>query len=492
MRSSELYPKDDIPKLRLKAANRAPVNPSGEFVVYWMSAYRRLAWNFALDRAIAWAKELKKPLMIVEPLECDGPWASARFHSFVAQGMAEHFFELAQKPVFYFPFVAKKTGECKELFEAVTSCACVAVTDDYPIPHDGFPGKRSFSTSILVERCDSNGLLPVQLPDRTFTAAFSFRRYLQTTLRDYLLDFPSVKPFSRLPLPRLERLPAAITKRYSSWKPPKGGNFNWSNIPIDQSVRSGTAVGGRMAALQVFHAFLKSRLPRYHEDRNKIDDCAASGLSPYLHFGAVSTHEIFHEIVEREMWSPERLAPKATGKREGWWGMSREAEAFLDELVTWREIGFNYCERNQDYAKYESLPDWALKTLAKHAKDKREYVYTEEQFELAKTHDPLWNAAQRQLVREGEMHNYLRMLWGKKILQWSRSPEDALETMIRLNDKYALDGSDPNSYSGICWVLGRYDRAWGPERPIFGTVRYMCSENTARKISVKEYLRKYA
>jgi deoxyribodipyrimidine photo-lyase len=163
----------------------------------------------------------------------------------------------------------------------------------------------------------------------------------------------------------------------------------------------------------------------------------------------------------------------------------------LDELITWREVGYNFAAHRTDYDQYESLPEWAQNTLREHAKDERGAVYRVEEFEAAKTHDALWNAAQRQLVREGRIHNYLRMLWGKKILEWSRTPQEAARVMIHLNNKYALDGRNPNSYSGIFWVLGRYDRPWGPEQPVFGTVRYMSSENTARKVSVKGYLRKY-
>jgi len=195
--------------------------------------------------------------------------------------------------------------------------------------------------------------------------------------------------------------------------------------------------------------------------------------------------------MQADQWKPSQIAEKATGSSSGWWGASPEVESFLDELITWREVGFNMCARRSDYDQYESLPEWAQKTLAEHEKDRREYLYDLEQFEQAQTHDELWNAAQRQLLREGRIHNYLRMLWGKKILEWSNRPQDALEVMIQLNNKYALDGRDPNSYSGIFWCLGRYDRAWGPERPIFGKVRYMSSENTARKVRVKGYLEQY-
>jgi deoxyribodipyrimidine photo-lyase len=167
-------------------------------------------------------------------------------------------------------------------------------------------------------------------------------------------------------------------------------------------------------------------------------------------------------------------------------------ESFLDELITWRELGFNYCTQRNDYEQYASLPNWCRETLSKHAADPRQNVYTLAEFEHSQTHDPLWNAAQRQLVREGKMHNYLRMLWGKKILEWSATPQDALAIMIELNNKYALDGRDPNSYSGIFWCLGRFDRPWAPERPIFGSIRYMSSDNTAKKVRVKQYLKRYA
>jgi deoxyribodipyrimidine photo-lyase len=161
-------------------------------------------------------------------------------------------------------------------------------------------------------------------------------------------------------------------------------------------------------------------------------------------------------------------------------------------LITWREIGFNFAARERNYDRYESLPEWAQQTLADHAEDPRPAIYSLEEFTQAKTHDPLWNAAQRQLVREGRIHNYLRMLWGKKILHWTRSPQEALEVMIQLNNQFALDGRDPNSYSGIFWVLGRYDRAWGPERPVFGKIRYMTSESTASKWRVGDYMKKYS
>jgi deoxyribodipyrimidine photo-lyase len=225
--------------------------------------------------------------------------------------------------------------------------------------------------------------------------------------------------------------------------------------------------------------------------RNHPDHDISSHLSPYLHWGHLSVHEIFEALMTREGWLGD-LPARANGAKAGWWGVSAPAERFLDELVTWRELGYNLTSQRADYAAFESLPDWARRSLDQHANDPREFVYTRDAFERAQTHDPLWNAAQRQLMAEGRIHNYLRMLWGKKILEWSSTPRDALTTLVELNNKYALDGRDPNSYSGIFWVLGRYDRPWHPERPVYGVVRYMSSSNTARKLRVKNYLKRFA
>lgn len=181
-------------------------------------------------------------------------------------------------------------------------------------------------------------------------------------------------------------------------------------------------------------------------------------------------------------WDPSRLADRPTGRREGWWGLPPGAEAFLDELVTWRELGYGFCFHRADYDRYASLPDWARRTLDDHAVDRRPELYSRRALETAATADPVWNAAQHQLLVDGRIHNYLRMLWGKKVLAWSRSPRAALLTLIELNNKYAVDGRDPNSYTGIFWTLGRFDRPWGPVRPIFGTVRYMSSSATLRKL----------
>jgi deoxyribodipyrimidine photo-lyase len=286
-------------------------------------------------------------------------------------------------------------------------------------------------------------------------------------------------------------VPREITRRWPAATADllRGNGLN--DFPIDHKIMPADSRGGPVAAAERLSRFLDESLDRYADDRNDVETNVTSGLSPYLHFGHISAHEIFTRIVEKEDWQRRRLSAKADGRRSGWWGMSANAEAFLDQLITWREIGYNMTFRRPDYDQYGSLPDWARETLEMHARDPRDYAYSMDPFENAQTHDALWNAAQRQLVSEGVIHNYLRMLWGKKILEWTASPNEALEIMIELNNKYALDGRNPNSYSGIFWVLGRYDRAWGPERPIYGKIRYMSSENTARKIRLDAYLARY-
>jgi deoxyribodipyrimidine photo-lyase len=289
-------------------------------------------------------------------------------------------------------------------------------------------------------------------------------------------------------------LPKKITSRWPAANGAllKGKHGLHEIAHLDHSIAPSAIRGGHTNARKRLKEFLSRGFPRYSEKRNQPELDIASGLSPYLHFGHISPHEIFTEVADREQWTPDKLAVRANGGREGWWNMSANAESFLDEFVTWREMGYNLSSHSDSYDRFESLPAWALRTLKDHARDEREHLYSLEEFAAGKTYDPLWNAAQMQLVREGRLHNYLRMLWGKKILEWSKSPKEALANLIELNNKYALDGRDPNSYSGIFWCLGRYDRPWAPERPTYGQIRYMSSANTARKLSVKNYIRKYA
>lgn len=486
-----------VPELRLRRLNDRVVRPEGEFVLYWMTANRRLTSNFSLDRAIEWCRSLNRPLLILEALRCDYPWASRRLHAFVLQGMKDNRRQAMVTKQAYWPYVEPHPGHGSGLLSSLAERSAVVVTDDFPcffLPRMTTSVARRLS--VLMEAVDSNGLYPMRAADRVFPTAYAFRRHLQQTLPPHLTTMPQMNPLEDRQLPRLQSLPQDLQER---WRSAEEALLNAESsalqkLPIDQSVGEAVMPGGSTAAGKRLSEFLEHRLCHYAEDRNQPDEDASSGLSPYLHFGHISTHEVFRELAAREDWTPDNLADsrQTRGSRGGWWGMQESAESFLDELVTWRELGFNMCWQSPDYDHYESLPDWAQQTLQQHASDPRPYVYNLDQLQSAGTHDELWNAAQHQLVSEGRMHNYLRMLWGKKILEWSASPQEALAAMIELNNRFAVDGRNPNSYSGIFWVLGRYDRPWGPERPIFGKIRYMTSENTARKLKLTSYLRQYA
>jgi deoxyribodipyrimidine photo-lyase len=486
-----------VPASRIRACNRAAVRADGEFVLYWMIAFRRTEWNFSLQRAVEWATELRKPLVVFEPLRIGYRWASDRIHRFIIDGMAHNAARIAStknRGVGYFPYVEPEEDAGQGLLAALADNACVVVTDDFPsffLPR--MVSATAWRLPVKLEQVDANGLLPLHSTERVFTTAFSFRAYLQKELPPHLAQLPQPNPLAGVKLPAFKTLPAEITRRWppASKKLLAGNAAELAALSIDHTVGVVEQRGGSEAARQRLRRFLDRHLADYADHANEPDDDARSGLSPYLHFGHISPHELFHELISRERWTPDRLGKKADGKREGWWGASPGAESWLDEFITWRELGYNLSSHRNDYDRYESLPDWSQGTLEKHARDRRAFVYSIDELAAAATHDPLWNAAQTQLVREGRIHNYLRMLWGKKILEWTASPRDALEIMIELNNRFALDGRNPNSYSGIFWVLGRYDRPWGPERPVFGTVRYMSSQNTQKKLHVEEYLRIY-
>ena len=483
-----------VPELRVRPCNSAPVNPAGEHILYWMIAARRAGHSFGLQRAVERATDLGKPLVILEPLRVGYHAASDRLHRFVLDGMADNEACFADKPVLYYPYVEPSPGAGRGLLAALSARAAVVVTDDYPaffLPR--MVAAAAARSPVLVEQVDGNGLYPMRATDRVFTTAASFRRHLQKALRDHLGERPAADPLSRARLPAPPALPAAIVARWprASAALLAGDARALAALPIDHTVGVAPLRGGAVAAEKTLATFLERGLDRYAEERSDPDADAASGLSPYLHFGHASAHRIFERLMRRAGWTVAKLAPKAHGSREGWWNASPAVDSFLDELVTWRELGFNMCSHRDDYDRFESLPAFALETLQEHAGDPRPHLYTRAQLELAETGDEVWNASQRQLVGEGRIQNYLRMLWGKKVLEWTRTPEEALSILLELNNKYALDGRDPNSYSGIFWVFGRYDRAWGPVRPIFGKVRYMSSESTTRKLRMKGYLERW-
>jgi deoxyribodipyrimidine photo-lyase len=245
-----------------------------------------------------------------------------------------------------------------------------------------------------------------------------------------------------------------------------------AKLKIDRSVaRSSRFTGGETAARRLLLKFVRAKLAGYADRRNEPSAGGTSTLSPYLHFGQVSPIEI------------------AIAVRDAKGASKADRNAFLEELIVRRELSMNHVFYNPHYDRYDGLPDWARKTLASHARDRRPYVYTRGQLESAQTHDRWWNAAQREMTLTGFMHNYMRMYWGKKILEWKRNPRDAFEDVLYLNNKYFLDGRDPNAYANVAWIFGLHDRPWGPPRKIFGTVRYMNAAGLERKFDMEAYVK---
>jgi deoxyribodipyrimidine photo-lyase len=245
------------------------------------------------------------------------------------------------------------------------------------------------------------------------------------------------------------------------------------SLDIDPKVPPVSALfkGGCQEAKKRIRRFIRNHLTHYHAHSNQPQTDDISHMSPYLHFGQIS---------------PVYLALQIRRARQG---SPIDREAYLEELIVRRELALNFVYYTSDYDRYSCLPEWARKTLARHAKDQRAVIYGREELEAAKTHDTYWNAAMREMKHTGFMHNYMRMYWGKKILEWSSTPEEAFDTALGINNKYFLDGRDPNSYAGVAWVFGKHDRAWS-ERPVFGKVRYMAASGLERKCDMRAYLLK--
>lgn len=469
----------------------------GAYVLYWMVAQRRTHHSYALQHAAWHAQRLGKPLLVLEPLRVAYPHASDRFHHFVLDGMADNARRCEAAGIPYLAYVERSPGAGRGLLAALAEAACVVVSDEWPcgfIPRmQAAAAERIAARLELVDGC---GLIPLRASTAHFTTAHAFRRFIQRDAVPQLLERPLADPLAKLDVPKA-RVPAELSKRWP-WATraelgSRRGSF-MATLPIDHTIARAPLPGGPEAARARLKQFVKHELRDYAERRNHPDFDATSKLSPYLHFGHVGAHEVVSAVLAHERWDPSRLGDyrDTQGGRSGFWGVGASAEAFLDQVVTWRELGFQACARLGDgVLAYDTLPAWARATLDEHRDDLRVERYTLAQLESAATADRIWNAAQRQLVHEGRLHNYLRMLWGKKIYEWSASGPLALERMIELNDRWCVDGRDPNSYSGIAWVLGRYDRAWGPERPIFGKLRYMSSESTRRKLRVRAYLARY-
>lgn len=468
-----------VPDNRLHALNDRAAQPERDWVLYWMVANRRTRSNPALQHAIDLANAHDKPLVVLEALRVGYRWANDRHHRFIMSGMAHNREVLEQAGVTVVSYVEPEGDADKGLLAALAGRAVAVVTDLWPsffVPRMQASAADDVDCAMIA--VDGIGCLPMACTDRAYPTAHGLRRHLQRTLPD-VLWFPDLEPLEHYRSGR-----AALGDVVDRWSSAESVDA----LPIDHGVAP-VGRGGEAAGQEVVARFLESRLPRYDDDRRDLDDDASSGLSPYLHYGHVSAAEVVRRLLEQEGWEPDQF--RNTKGSRGWWGVSEAAESFLDEIVTWRDVGHVFAfHRPDDYDTFRSVPDWARQTLAEHAGDPREIVHPEA-LEAAESPDPLWNAAQRQLLREGHIHNAVRMLWGKLVIAWSKTPGQAFETLTHLNNKYALDGRDPNSASGIAWVFGRHDRAWGPERPIYGKVRYMTSKSTGSKLRNKAWLERF-
>lgn len=482
-----------IPTSRIRTLTEIPIRSDGKYVLYWMTSARRTRFSFALDHAIEYASELQVPLVILEALRVDYRWASDRFHRFVLDGMAANERDLQGAPVLYYPYVEPRVGAGKGLLAALSEQACVTVTDDFPsffLPRMLSAAAKQIKSHFVA--VDGNGLLPLSTSEKLYPTAYVFRRFMQKTLPLHLA-MPKAAPFDGTSLRPLTELPASITERWP--RAPKellARNSNLlAELPLDHSVGTVDLEGGSATAGHFLSRFLEKRLARYADERHLPDAEADSQLSPFLHFGHISVHEVVSRLFEAE-GKPFVVEPgRATGKREGFWGVSGPAESFLDEVVTWRELGHHTAAHDPNFGTYTSVPGWARQSLARHASDPRAHLYTLEQLDAAQSSDEVWNAAQMQLKKEGRIHNAVRMIWGKKVLEWTSCAEETFSVLEELNNRYALDGRNPNSYSGISWCLGKFDRPWGPERPIFGVVRYMTTDSAKRKYKLKPYIERY-
>lgn len=428
---------------------------------------RRVDGNHALAHAIHLANTLKLPVLVYEGLTCTYRLANRRIHTFVLEGVPETARRLKALGIGYTFYLRARKASPNDTFYQLARDAAAVVTDDYPTfiaasHNTSVPEK----VGVPYFAVDSSCVVPMNRFDKREWAAYTIRPKIHRLLPGYMKPLVMPKVLARWASP----LPAFHT------------DVNSDNIAslvagceIDQSVAPSTTFrGGALEAERRLQLFLERNLKRYGKDRNQPASHATSDLSPYLHFGMIGALDV-------------ALAVQSYGIEH-----NLSSEEYLEEMVVRRELAFNFARFTGTSVEcLSSLPEWARKTLLAHATDERKPCYTREEFETAATHDDIWNATQRELLYRGKMHGYYRMYWGKKIIEWSPTCQDALETMIYLHDKYALDGRDPNTYTGILWCFGLHDRPW-VERAIFGQIRYMSYDGMKRKTDAAAYLREIA
>ena len=436
-------------------------DPQGKCVVYWMQRAQRGLDNHALDKAVDLGNALRLPVVAYFAAISNFPHANLRHYAFLNQGLADIAEDCAERNV---GFVMRRAPhEDHERFFADVHAAIV-VGDENPMREpERWRARLAESLQIPFWTVDADVIVPSKLLEKA--------QYSGAIAR-----------------PRIRRLLPEFTQPYNNpkaehaWRKPNGLladdvhediTRDWQNF--DRSVGPVEAWrGGRKEAWRRLKIFVDEKLEKYADNRKHPERDATSRLSPYLHFGHIGPLTIAHGVNAAVEKDP-KLAPAR--------------DSYFDEVITWRELSVNFVRYLPEYDNTGCVDTWARETIAKHDKDKRDVLYTRKQLEDAQTYDELWNAAQTQMVRHGWMPNYLRMYWGKKIVEWTPDAPTAMEWLVYLNDKYFLDGRDPNGYSGIAWtVLGKFDRPWG-ERPIFGKRRYMSGASAAKKFDAKAYIR---
>jgi deoxyribodipyrimidine photo-lyase len=454
---------------RVRALNQAPEDPAQPFVLLWLQGQRRLRQNLAFSHAQRRANELGKPLVVYEALRFDYPHASDRFHRFVLEGVRDNALDAQARGVAY-GFYLEAPGDPKGTLHRLAARAAVVVTDWLPaFIHPAQTKALAARARVRVEAVDAAGVAPLSVSPRLEIGARTLRPKIHKILPDVLQPIP--EPKAKV------AAPAKVDWGFAPFLPDEGAageqqlDEALARLPIDHSVRPVAAArGGSKAGLARLKKFVREGLPGYAEGRSDPSSPRPSWLSPYLHFGHVGAAEV-------------ALAALGSGAPRA------DLDDFLEELIVRRELSLNLCARAPDHTTLGPLPPWAKETLQAHEKDAR-LLLTDAQLERAESPDEVWNAAQRQLAGEGRIHGYLRMLWGKCLLLWSRDAQEAHRRMMWLNDKYALDGRDANSYEGFLWCLGLHDRPF-PEREIFGVVRSMTSRSTRAKFDLGPYLARW-
>ncbi len=445
-----------IEESRIRPLNRNdPVK--GAYVLYWMQASQRAQCNQALEFAVNQANQREQPLIVYFGLTDAFPEANARHYYFMLEGLKDTQEELKDRgAAMVIERISPELGVLKFAGKAslvVCDCGYLRIQKHW----------RQYVAENIecpLLQVESDVLVPVEAASgKEEYSAATLRRKVVGVIDEYLV------PLEEEPLKK-----DASSLEFDSRDISDTGK-TVSALGIDHSVEPVADFhGGTEEAKKRLEEFVSRKLARYEKSRNDPNEDCLSNLSPYLHFGQIAPSYIHLQL-------------------DRYGGPGRDA--FLEELIVRRELSMNFVHYNQDYDRFAGLPDWAKRTLGEHEGDPREYLYTLAQMEKAQTHDPYWNAAQREMVVTGKMHGYMRMYWGKKILEWMANPEDAFSTAVYLNNKYELDGRDPNSFAGVAWCFGKHDRPW-PERGIFGNVRYMSAEGLRRKFDADKYVRRCA